>query len=188
MIVNDEPETVARWFAQELQNQAAANSSLPALFFLMVPRDPTSSPPREQDPQPSCLAIMATPEQKSLLGARRREAVRLRTLPLENGSGESIHPSAGVPDAMGRPPDEGPFRSMAPPSLGRAAGTALRSAARTSEPHTPAPAQGHDPHRLPRGERCSTTRALARYYHSPVARARAGGRADYSLDNSFLRS
>ncbi len=33
MIVNDEPETVARWFAQELQNQAAANSSLPAFFF-----------------------------------------------------------------------------------------------------------------------------------------------------------
>jgi len=29
--------------------------------------------------------------------------MRLRTLPLENGSGESIHSSAGVPDAMGRP-------------------------------------------------------------------------------------
>jgi hypothetical protein len=27
----------------------------------------------------------------------------LRTLPLENGSGESIHLSAGIPDATGRP-------------------------------------------------------------------------------------
>jgi hypothetical protein len=29
--------------------------------------------------------------------------VRLRALPLENGSGESIHSSAGRPDAVGRP-------------------------------------------------------------------------------------
>jgi hypothetical protein len=29
--------------------------------------------------------------------------MRLRTLPLENGSGESIHLSAGIPDATGRP-------------------------------------------------------------------------------------
>jgi hypothetical protein len=44
-----------------------------------------------------------TPEQKQVLGSGRRAAVRLRTPPLENGSGESIHCSAGVPDAMGRP-------------------------------------------------------------------------------------
>jgi hypothetical protein len=29
--------------------------------------------------------------------------MKLRTSPLENGSGESIHLSAGIPDATGRP-------------------------------------------------------------------------------------
>ena len=69
---------------------------------------------------------------------------------------------------------EGPFRSMAPRLCGRVAGTALRSAARTSESHTTAPTRGHDPRRLPgRG---------------PVVGARAGGWADCSVDNSFLGS
>jgi hypothetical protein len=77
---------------------------------------------------------------------------------------------------------------MAPLLFGRIAGIALRSAAGTSGLHTTTPTLRPDLHRLLREERCSTTRALVEYYYSPVAGARAGDWADYSLDNSFLRS
>jgi hypothetical protein len=109
--------------------------------------------------------------------------VRLRTVPLENGSRESIHLSAGVPDATGRPmmkamPSRSadlsdgprrPFQEHGAPVFGRIADTALRSAARTSLLHTTAPTHGHNPHRLPRGGAVLDHKGSREYYHSPVA-------------------
>ena len=82
--------------------------------------------------------------------------VRVRTLPLENGSRESIHLSAGLLDATGRPVmkampprsanlSDGPRRPCqehGAPVVREDATTALRSTKRTSEPHAKVPTQG----------------------------------------------
>jgi hypothetical protein len=79
----------------------------------------------------------------------------VRTLPLENGSRESIHPSAGLLDATGRPEmqvmsprsadlSDGPRRPCqehGAPVFREDATTALSSAARTPGPNATKPTQ-----------------------------------------------
>jgi hypothetical protein len=80
----------------------------------------------------------------------------VRTLPLENGSRESIHLSAGRLDATGRPMMKAmpprsanlsdgprrPYQEHGAPVVREDATTALSSTTRTSAPHAKVPSQG----------------------------------------------